>query len=278
MTMQNSLQNRWYGGLLAPALVSQPVGIELNGAWAVDAALDGAGVVAVQIATALAQHGLYNETLPALPGGWMAAAVATLPLSLFYYEQPTQQQAALAMALKSLPLTSAEQDGILAFGRAIAHLLQATPVLADLLPQVQATATPPPLAILLQQTHTLVQERASLQRAIATLMAPALDPSHDLAPLALALYCFLSAPWDGRLAILRAGRCPQGHGTALLTSVLVGVYHGSVGIPLLWQLPRGRSLPWGLSDLELASLTQRLFSRWAGAFAEELHGEAIRAV
>lgn len=90
--------------------------------------------------------------------------------------------------------------------------------------------------------------------------------------VALALYCFLSAPGDFRRAVVRslqATQCqpdllPAATGIAALTGALAGSYQGGQGLPL--ALPPAPLRPCNSSSPAVLQQMAPLVAAWAGAY------------
>jgi hypothetical protein len=293
--MQYPLGSRWQGAMIAPALAATVVQ-QITGAPLEDS-LAAAGKVAIHWADVLAQSGQWERALPppvalpsppfqsnaglgedAVPG---AAAIAMLPLILFFHENRDQLHHALSQTLPAYGCPGDTATCVGVFAAAIAHLLHPSAAASPLLPVLLSGAAPllPTAAaqpLWLQQVHALEQNRGSLSAAITALAS--YPP--ESAALGLALYCFLSTPTDLGLALRRAARCPHGVSVCALTGALSGAAYSYTSIPLVWQLPRDQPLSWGISAVDLCVLTRQLFAKWSGAqphLANDFWGAAIAA-
>ena len=189
------------------------------------------------------------------------AAVATLPVALFFHENE-------ATLLRELTLASAAWQGtqntpieVLAVGYAIALALTEKLNVATLIPQTLAYLqdSETPIGQQLAQIQTLLEQAAPLEQAVTQLCR---EHQPSTTPIALAFYCFLSTPEDFRLSLTRAmqtGYEPQT--TAAITGALSGVYNSLIGIPLGWRLAFNRN-----NSGEMLQMADQLLRVWSGVY------------
>lgn len=202
-------------------------------------------------------------------------ALATLPLVLFFHDNEIKQQQLLMQTAKLWQRPPGTEVGLLAFGFAVAQMLQERLERLTLLPQTiaylkQSTAKPTAslldLVSRLEQVQTLLHHGAALHPAIEQLRAG--TTQSDSTAIAIAFYCFLSTPDDLRLSLLRAARSGDvAPVVCALTGALSGAHNGLNGLPLVWQMSNSIPLLWGLSGEEMNQLAARLFAVWSGVYA-----------
>lgn len=189
------------------------------------------------------------------------AAIATLPVTLFFHENEVTLQQRLTMAASILMRDGDNTLGVLAVGYAIAQALTEKLHPISLIPQILTYLddAQTPFTQQLSIVQTQLAQGASLEKVVNQLCH---DGSHSTTPIALALYCFLSTPQDFRLSLLRALRTnyhPQT--TAALTGALSGAYNSLLGIPLGWRIA------WNCNHkLEVIQLAERLLAVWSGVY------------
>ena len=207
------------------------------------------------------------------------AAIACLPVALFYHENEQQLQRCL-LESGQIWLDDPElRAGVLLAGRAIARSLTSTcqtvgtpPAL--ILEEITSGLTPFPTAFKhqLTQLQELLQERASLEQAKASLIQPDRVLPGSI-PLLLALYCTFSTPASPEVALWRAVQCNYQPATvAALTGALIGTQHSIGAIPLPWQLALNftntdvTASPAQVPQLsELWNVSSQLIAVWSGA-------------
>ncbi|AFZ11124.1 ADP-ribosylation/Crystallin J1 [Crinalium epipsammum PCC 9333] len=189
------------------------------------------------------------------------AAIATLPVGLFFHEHEVTLQQKLTIAASTLMPDCGNSLGVLAVGYAIAqalteklHPLSLIPQILTYLDDVQTPFTQQLSIVQTELTHG-----AGLEKVVNQLCR---NSNHSTTPIALAFYCFLSTPQDFRLSLLRALRTnyhPQT--TAALTGALSGAYNSLLGIPLGWRIACDRN-----NKLEVIQLAERLLAVWSGVY------------
>ncbi len=228
------------------------------------------------------------------------AAVAALPIAMFFHENKAKLREKIMLATEVWPKENGQEYeiGVLAIGFAIARSLKQRLDPTTAIEQtISYVKTDNALTELLLQVQILLEQGADLETATTHLYksATALRAKQDeddkksqtksivnpenFIPIALAFYCFLSTPEDLRLSVVRAARCGiAGQTTCALTGALSGAYNGATAIPVEWrQLSLAVELPplaegpepsvWGTgSELKIMELANNLFAVWAGVY------------
>ncbi|HEY9691908.1 MAG TPA: ADP-ribosylglycohydrolase family protein [Oculatellaceae cyanobacterium] len=189
------------------------------------------------------------------------AAIATLPVALFFHEHEVILQQKLTLAASTLMRDCDSSLGVLAVGYAIAQALTEKLHPLSLIPQVLTYLDDPqtPLAQQLAIVQSQLAQGAGLEQVVNQLCR---NGNHSITPIALAFYCFLSTPQDFRLSLLRALRTNcHPPTTAALTGALSGAYNSLLGIPLGWRIACNRN-----NKLEVIQLAERLLAVWSGVY------------
>ncbi len=180
------------------------------------------------------------------------AAIAAIPIALFFHDNPTQLQQQLQQVVElglSWDSTQTLRDGVLAIGYAISLALNEQLHPPTLIPHIlnklgQETA----FSQQLNQVQTLIEQKASLEITVDQLLknsvpisVPEVICAHqhlwDSLPIALAFYCFVSTPDELSLSLRRAvhtGYLTQY--TCTLSAALSGAYNSWRSFPSRWQL------------------------------------------
>ncbi|MBW4471126.1 MAG: ADP-ribosylglycohydrolase family protein [Stenomitos rutilans HA7619-LM2] len=264
------------------------------------------GNAAVKCARALVRTGSWNELEMAAIGVQLAAdrvatsaslaqprsrkafisaeyALATLPLTLFFYENEPKQQQILRQTVQLWQSPSSFEAVSLAVGYAIAQGLNEQMERLTLLPRTidylkRSTAKPTDTLLdlmgALEQTQTLLQQDPGLHTVINRLRTHTTHSCHEA--IALAFYCYLSCFDDLHLSLLRAARCGEAASVVCaLTGALSGSHHGLSGLPLAWRLDRPLLLLGELSNLEVCHLATHLFTVWSGSYNQSTSQPSI---
>lgn len=236
------------------------------------------------------------------------AAVAALPIALFFHENKAKLREKLLLATEVWYNQSASecQTGVLAVGYAIARSLKERLDPATVIPQtITYLATDNALTELLSQVQILLEQGADLERATTHLYKSAIalqerqikgenksqtnsivNPENFI-PMAIAFYCFLSTPEDLSLSVFRAARCGIASPlTCALTGALSGAYNGSTAIPVEWKsrysATEGRQPSVWLTGnhAKIGQLANNLFAVWTGVYSPHSQSEVpvIRSV
>jgi hypothetical protein len=197
---------------------------------------------------------------------------ATLPVTLFYHEQPQKLAPALLLTLDFwLHAPDATALG-LGVAEAIAFLLKPNPCPQEIMEQTH-------LGEMLNLSPQFWQELPCLELAIKEITRHT-APSH--VPIAIACYCFLCTPEDFSLSIRRAKIVPQLELVTPLVGILSGAYNGLRGVPWQWYaeslslsesfLPKSSidllpnlSKQVSISDAQY-QLIDQLFAVWTGHY------------
>jgi hypothetical protein len=211
------------------------------------------------------------------------AEIATLPLMLFFHENPCclrQHLQQFAQLGQSQGLETRVE--LLALGEAIAYLLKPSLSLQQLIPQM-LTQIPPEaqLAQQLTQVSSLLQSGASLETVTHCLMSASAStlPQQLNTHLAIAIYCFLSTPTAFSLSVRRAMKIhPESSLTCGITAALSGAHNGLPSLPTPWKLKLRRQVHFDsiASEAAKASIpidryilnqSAQLFQVWAGLYS-----------
>lgn len=172
------------------------------------------------------QTQIIDRTLSNLAGSLQipSAIWASLPVILFYHEQPQKLAPALLSTLDFWLHSQESASTGLAIAEAIAFLLSKNPHPQGIIAQTE-------LGEILNLPPQFWQELPCLALAIKEIIRHT-APSH--VPIAIACYCFLCTPEDFSLSIRRANIAPQPELVMPLVGILSGAYNGLRGIPLNW--------------------------------------------
>jgi ADP-ribosylglycohydrolase len=203
--------------------------------------------------------------------------IATLPVALFFHENPVKLRQNLLRVLKIWEDDPVVRDGTLAVGYAIALALNEKLDPLTLIPQTISFIgeTPTSIPKKLLRVQNLLEQGVGLSTAQAE-FAKEEKLSNTIG---MAFYCFLSTLEDFRLTVLQAthNHNSQVQGATLLnsqatgaiTGALSGAYNGIGGIPVNWQvlLLRSNSPVWGLTSFsQMLELTDAFVGVWSGVY------------
>ena len=203
--------------------------------------------------------------------------IATLPVALFFHENPIKLRQNLLRVLKIWENDPVVRDGTLAVGYAIALALTEKLDPLTLIPQTISFIgeTPTSIPKKLLRVQNLLEQGAGL----STTQAEFAKEEKLSNTIAMAFYCFLSTLEDFRLTVLQATHngnsqvqdaTPLGsQATGAITGALSGAYNGTGGIPVNWQvllLQRSSSV-WGLTSFsQMLELTDAFVAVWSGVY------------
>lgn len=197
------------------------------------------------------------------------AALATLPIALFFHDDEVKLRQKLVEAAAVWQEDAEATDGVLVMGCALALALKEKLDVAVLIPRILSYLGTPqtPLVQQLEQVQMLLEQGAGLETAFTQLRRPPQQggerSSRRDTSIALAFYCFLSTPEDFRLSVSRAFRTgSRFQTTAALTGALSGVYNSIVGIPVGWRLAVNQ-IGIGVEKLQMADC---LLAVWSGFY------------
>jgi len=196
------------------------------------------------------------------------AILATLPVALFFHENPIKLRHNLLLAAQIWQNDPVVRDGILAVGYAIAQSLTEKLTSISLISQtisfIGETSTDLPQQLL--KVNNLLEDGAGLERVQAEFSKEE-KLSHSIG---VAFYCFLSTIEDFRLSVLRAlqnsHRSPE---ISAITGALSGAYNSAVGIPISWQvmLVQANSTEGQVSSSRrMVELADALVAVWSGVY------------
>ena len=203
--------------------------------------------------------------------------ISTLPVALFFHENPIKLRQNLLRVLKIWEDDPVVRDGTLAVGYAIALALNEKLDPLTLIPQTISFIgeTPTSIPKNLLRVQNLLEQGAGLSRAQAEFA----KEEQLTNTIAMALYCFLSTLEDFRLAVLRATHNGNSQvqdatplssqATGVITGALSGTYNGTGGIPVNWQvlLLQRNSPAWGLTSFsQMLELTDAFVAVWSGMY------------
>ncbi|MEH2207573.1 MAG: ADP-ribosylglycohydrolase family protein [Nostoc sp.] len=203
--------------------------------------------------------------------------IATLPVALFFHENPIKLRQNLLRVLKIWEDDPVVRDGTLAVGYAIALALTEKLDPLTLIPQIISFIgeTPTSIPKKLLRVQNLLEQGAGLSTAQAE-FAKEEKLSNSIA---MAFYCFLSTLEDFRLTVLQAthnnnsqvqdATLLNSQATGAITGALSGAYNGTGGIPVNWQvlLLQRNSPIWGLTSFsQVLELTDAFVGVWSGVY------------
>ncbi|MCU0524200.1 MAG: ADP-ribosylglycohydrolase family protein [Elainella sp. Prado103] len=170
--------------------------------------------------------------------------VDSLPIALFYHDQPQYLRQIMQTPLQHVETTEAELTIVI--GQLISLILRErfrTFQAVDWLSEVLKTAELSPqsqLAAALHQLQAWADRSVSLPVVTARsaeLCSESTGSQSILSAALLALYSFLMTPDSIQLALWRWRRLPQPHPIGgLVLGLLAGLQQGLLGIPLAWQI------------------------------------------
>jgi hypothetical protein len=207
--------------------------------------------------------------------------IATLPVALFFHENPIKLRQNLLRVLKIWEDDPIVRDGTLAVGYAIALALTEKLNPLTLIPQTIAFLgeTPTSIPKKLLKVQNLLEQGAGLSKAQAELAREEKLSN----TIAMAFYCFLSTLEDFRLAVLRAtydlnSTSVSSQATGAIAGALSGAYNGIGGIPVNWQvlLLQSNSPAWGLTSFsQMLELTDAFVAVWSGVYNISLNPKEL---
>ncbi len=196
-------------------------------------------------------------------------ALATLPIALFFHDNPIRLQQKLQEGSEIWLSDTEEVEGVYAISLAIALTLTENLNLTTLIPQIitELKSSQTPLIQKLEEVQTLLEQRADLETTLFQLRRLQTNQIKQKncpnISIALAFYCFLNNPEDFRISITRAIRSGyQPQMTAAITGILSGVYNSMVGIPVAWRVAAQRSNIWQKRQ----QLASHLLAVWSGVW------------
>lgn len=223
-----------------------------------------------------------EPNLTSSPGwsGWQAALtpvelfLGSLPLALFYHDQPRLYQAALQEQASRANVPEAVMFRAWVLGHTLSLMLRERLVVPELpsqlLKDLDLSSLDPELADQLRQIETWLAQPITLANLAHQLK---LNPNFqiEMSSILLALYSFLSTPDHPQLSLLRSARLHPSCHTPMLTGALTGAYNGWARFPIPWhqqlQTDCGDWAPLvGLTSVtEISALADGLLALWSGA-------------
>jgi hypothetical protein len=218
-------------------------------------------------------------SLPELEPSRSGLAIATLPIALFYHENPNQMQAQIRQAIAPWQASAESAIGVLLVAYTLSLILREQFSPATLITDFIHYFDLPP-------TDPLIASLNSLRSDL-----PLVPTAHS--PVVLALAAFLKTPDSYRLSLLQAAQFQvQPSVVCAIVGILAGAYNGKAGLPLDWysalQRRRSPALPsesastkllqgaeitppllllWEVdSETQLLELTHQLFVSWSGMY------------
>ncbi|MEH2256267.1 ADP-ribosylglycohydrolase family protein [Nostoc sp.] len=197
--------------------------------------------------------------------------IATLPVALFFHENPIKLRQNLLRVLKIWEDDPVIRDGTLAVGYAITLALTEKLEPLTLIPQTISFIgeTPTSIPKKLLRVQNLLEQGAGL----STMQAEFAKEEKLSNTIAMAFYCFLSTLEDFRLTVLQAkvqdATLLSSQATGAISGALSGAYNGTGGIPVNWQvlLLQRNSPAWGLTSFsQMLELTDAFVGVWSGVY------------
>ncbi len=199
---------------------------------------------------------------------WGQIILATLPVVIFFHENPVKMRENILELLKifNWQYEPVVKDASLIIGYAIAQSLNERLNPLNLIPETVSflgkTATFLPQKLI--KVNTLLEKKATLATAQRELSSPEKLTSN----ISLAFYCFLSTLEDFPLTVLRAN---QNHDfanqdvTGAIAGGLSGAYNSIVGIPVNWQISASPTNS-VYSFAQILKLADTMMAVWSGVY------------
>ncbi|BCL36895.1 hypothetical protein NSMS1_33420 [Nostoc sp. MS1] len=221
--------------------------------------------------------GLYQKEFNPSPensGNQINIIFATIPVALFFHENPVKLRQNLLRVLKIGNDDPVIRDSTLTIGYAIAQSLTEKLRSQTLIPQIISfigeTETLLPQKLLI--VDQLLEERAGIERLKAQL-----SKEEKLSyAVAVAFYCFLSTLEDFRLSVWRSLKLESADSSTItaITGALSGSYNSTVGIPANWQmslLSTDSALDEERNLQQMLELADALGAVWSGVYNLDSH-------
>ncbi|CEJ48381.1 Uncharacterized protein apha_03486 [Umezakia ovalisporum] len=230
----------------------------------------------------LERHQKQSLHLDVTDGVLPKAIIATLPVTLFFHENPTDLRQNLLHLSQLWDNDPVIRDAILAVGYAIAksfiEKLDSQTLIPETIAFIGETKTLTPQQLL--KVNDLLDQGFGLERAQTELSSQE-QPSNAIA---MAFYCFLSTLEQFPLAVLRSnqkdntsqGKTENLHWPtiSIITGALSGAYNSTAGIPVKWQvlLCPNNLATWKLTNFsQVLELADALVAVWSGVYDLGLH-------
>lgn len=206
----------------------------------------------------------------------IAPIILTLPIALFYHDQPQVLQQAIQQHLPDTqPISSA---WAIVLGQTLSLILrerlQVDPWLGSMLHWIDELADPTLMGQLQQVQHWLDQS-TSLTTIAQWTQQPGTNSDPSL-PILQALYSFLSTPNSFWLTLQRLQQFPIfTPSSGLIAGFLSGAYNGVTNIPQVWRQQSGASSDKSfhvepafsqhpVTEADLFDTADRLLAAWSG--------------
>jgi ADP-ribosylglycohydrolase len=215
--------------------------------------------------------GLFSKTM-----------IATLPVALFFHENPSKLRQNLLAMVSISDNDPLLRDITLALGYAIAQCLSEKLHPHSIIDEIVAFIgeTPTPLTQKLLKVKNLLAEGGGLEKAQTELGRE----QQSIHAVCMGFYCFLSNLEDLPLAVLRATHQYKFWGgktqnldagiTSIITGALSGSYNTNLSIPAKWQvmLCPNNFIPGEQSNFsQMLELADALVAVWSGVYDPALH-------
>ncbi|WP_416673389.1 hypothetical protein [Egbenema bharatensis] len=219
-------------------------------------------------------------------------AITTIPIALFHHDHLRHLPHRIEQTITEPSMTRRQHSanlatGAIVIGYTLALALQEKLHPHDLIPRLLTDLDLHDRDFLL--TQQLQQVQSCLEQGyglamIKSLMPVSQNPAIDPAPIAMALYGFLSTPNFFQLSLRRSIRLtshPQI--VCCLVGALSGVYNSVAGLPIGWRTrlngvgtqPIVGNLP---SESKLIEQADRLFAAWSGVYQPSQSPEMVTAL
>jgi hypothetical protein len=160
-------------------------------------------------------------------------ALITIPLSLFFHDNPPQLRRQLQDCLQVWQQPPDTLESLLIWHRVIALIIRekaSPPALISQFIQGELNGE----TLLIGKLKWIEGEPIPIKSSTYSSL---ISENPAFVPLVLALYYFSCTPDDFRICVLRAQKSPyQPKLTTPLTGILAGVYNGWSGVPIVWRL------------------------------------------
>ena len=199
-------------------------------------------------------------------------AIASLPLAIFCYENLTDLNKNLQLAIDLWQHPEGGAENVLIWGYAIKIILQDQVNINHLIKQITAIMAGKQLSMpkILPEIDSYIQHKSPIAE-VANYLHRNCNP--HFGAIAQALYCFMTVPDDFDLCLKRTLQSNyQTRLTATLVGSLSGLYNSYTNIPWPWRVQVKQSA----LGKEMERLSESLFALWSGCYQTELrdHGHA----
>lgn len=208
-------------------------------------------------------------TSPVDSGNKINIIFATIPIALFFHENPVKLRQNLLRVLKIWDDDPVIRDCTLAIGYAIAQSLTEKLRPQTLIPQIISFIGE--TEILLPQKLLIIDKLLEQRAGLETIQTQLSKEEKLSYAVAVAFYCFLSTLEDFRLSVLRSLPLESVHSQTItaITGALSGSYNSTVGIPANWQislLSTDSAVPEESNLQQMLELADALGAVWSGVY------------